>query len=89
MGTDICAVGTVWNRDTASLEPRVRGGVDPLTWRPGSGARQVRIGGGTPRSDGEVRVGYPKHVVQALNSGTPFCLCSRAHAVCAVQSLLL
>ena len=42
-----------------------------------------------PRSDGEVRVGFAKHVVQALNSGTPFCLCLRAHAVCTVQSLLL
>ena len=89
MGTDVHAVGTVGNRDGASLEPRMRGGVDPSTWRPGSGARQFQVGGGMPRSDGEVRVGFAKHVVQALNSGTPFCLCSRAHAVCAVQSLLL
>ena len=89
MGTDVRAVGTVGNRDGASLEPRVRGGVDPPTLRLGSGAQQVRVGGGTPRSDGEVRVGFAKHVVQALNSRTPFCLCSRAHAVCAVQSLLL
>ena len=82
MGTDVCAVGMVGNRDGANLEPRVRGGVDPPTWQPGSGARQVRVGGGTPRSDGKVRVGFAKHVVQALNSGTLFCLCSCAHAVC-------
>ena len=63
MGIDVRAVGTVGNRDGASLEPRVRGGVDPPMWRPGSGARQVRVGGGTPRSDGEVRIGFPKHVV--------------------------
>ena len=89
MGTAVRAVGTVGNRDGASLEPRVRGGVDPPTWRPGTGAWQVRVGGGTPRNDGEVRVGFAKHVVQTLNSGTPFRLCSRAHAVCAVRSLLL
>ena len=89
MGTNVHAVGTVGNRDGASLEPWVRGGVDPPTWRPGSGARQVRVGGGTLRSDSEVRVGFAKHVVQALNFETPFCLCSRAHAVCVVQSLLL
>ena len=89
MGTDVRAVGTVGNRDGASLEPRVRGGMDPPTWRPDSAAWQVRVGGGTPRSDSEVRVGFAKHVVQALNFGTPFCLCSRAHAVCTVQSLLL
>ena len=89
MGTDVRAVGTVGNRDGASLEPQVRGGVYPTTWRPGTGARQVWVRGGMPRSDGEVRVGFAKHVVQALNSRTPFRLCSRAHAVCAVRSLLL
>ena len=38
MGTDVLDVGTVGNRDGGSLEPRVRGGVGPPTWRPGSGA---------------------------------------------------
>ena len=89
MGTDVRVVGMVGNRDGASLEPQVRGGVYSTTWRPGTGAWQVRVRRETPRSDGEVRIGFAKHVVQALNSGTPFRLCSCAHAVCAVRSLLL
>ena len=89
MGTDIRAVGTVGNRDGANLEPRVQGGVDPPTWRLGSGAGQGWVRGGTPRSDGKVRVGCTNDVVHALNCETPFCLCSRAHAVCGVQSVLL
>ena len=84
MGTDVRAVGTVGNRDGARLERRVRGGVDPSTWRPGSGAGQGRVRGGTPRSDGEVRVGCAKDVIHALNCETPFCFCSHAHAVCGV-----
>ena len=51
MGTDFCAVGTVGNRDGGSLEPWVRGGVDPPTWRPGSGAGQGGVLEGTPRTD--------------------------------------
>ena len=89
MGINFCAVGTVGNRDGGSLEPRVRGGVDPPTWRPGSGAGQGRVLEGTPRTDGEVRVGCAKHVVHTLNRQTPFCFSSRAHALCGVQSVLL
>ena len=48
MGTDVLAVGTLGNRDGGSLEPQVRGGVDPPTWRPGSGAGQGRVREGTP-----------------------------------------
>ena len=47
MGTDFCAVGTVGNKDDGSLEPRVRGSVDPPMWRLGSGARQGRVLEGT------------------------------------------
>ena len=48
MGTDVRAVGMVGNKDGANLEPRMRGGVDPPTWRPDSGAGQGRVRGGTP-----------------------------------------
>ena len=89
MGTDVRAIGTVGNRDGGSLEPRVRGSVDPPTWRPGSGAGQGRVREGTPRTDGEVRVGCAKDVVHALNCDTPFCFSSRAHVLCGVQSVLL
>ena len=89
MGTDVGAVGTVGNRHGGTLEPQVRGGVDPPTWRPGSGARQGRIHEGTPRIDGEVRVGCTKDVVHALNRETLFCFSSRAHAVSGVQTVLL
>ena len=51
--------------------------MDPPTWRPGNGVGQGRVCGGTPRSDGEVRVGCAKDVVHALNCETPFCLYSR------------
>ena len=67
----------------------MRGGVDPSMWRPGSGAGQGLVRGETPRSDDKVRVGCAKDVVYALNCKTPFCLCSRAHAVCGVQRVLL
>ena len=89
METDVRAVGTVGNRDGGSLEPRVRGGVDPPTWRRGSGAGHGRIREGMPRPDGEVRVGCAKDVVHALNRDTPFCFSSCAHALCGVQSVLL
>ena len=48
MGIDFCAVGTVGNKDGGSLELRVRGGVDPPMWRPGSGAGLGRVLEGTP-----------------------------------------
>ena len=89
MGTDVRVVGTVGNRDGGSLEPWVRGGVDPPTWRPGSGAGQGRVREGTSRTDGEVRVGCAKDVVHELNRETPFCFSSRAHTLCGVQSILL
>ena len=89
MGTNVRAVGTVENRDGGSLEPRVRGGMDPPTWRPGSGARQGRVREGTPRTNGEVRVGCAKDVVHALNRETPFCFSLRTHTLCGVQSVLL
>ena len=63
MGTDVGAVGTVGNRHGGTLEARVRGGVDPPTWRPGSAARQGRVREGTPRTGGDVRVGCAKDVV--------------------------
>ena len=89
MGTDVRAIGTVGNRYGGSLEPRVRGGVDPPTWRPDSGARQGRVCEGKPQTDGKVRIGCAKDVVHALNRDTPFCFSSRAHALCGVQSILL
>ena len=81
MGTDIGAVGTVGNKHGGTLEARVRGGVDPPTWRPGSGAWQGRVREGTPRTDGEVRVGCAQDVVHALNLHTPFCFSLRSHVV--------
>ena len=47
MGTDVGAVGTVGNRHGGTLEAWVRGGVDALTWRPGSAARQDQVREGT------------------------------------------
>ena len=89
MGTNVGAVGTVGNRHGGTLEPRVRGGVDPPTWRPGSGAQQGWVREGTPRTNDEVRVGCAKDVVHALNRQTPFCFSSRSHAVSGVQAVLL
>ena len=57
MGTDVRGMGTVGNRDGGSVEVRVRGGVDPPTWPAGTGGRQGRVREGTPRTDGELRVG--------------------------------
>ena len=57
MGTDIRGLGTVGNRDGGSVEARVRGSVDPPTWPAGTGGRQGRVREGTPRTDGQVRVG--------------------------------
>ena len=81
MGTDVGAVGMVGNRHGGTLEARVRGGVDPPTWRPGSAARQGRVQEGTPRTGGDVRVGCAKDVVHALNLHTPFCFSLRGHAI--------
>ena len=89
MGTNVLAVGAVGNRDVGSLEPRVRGGVDPPTWRPGSGAGQGQIREGTPQTDREVRVGCAKDVVHTLNCQNHFCFSSRAHALCGVETVLL
>ena len=57
MGTDVHGLGTVGNRDGGSVEARVRGGVDPPTWPSGTIGRQDRVCEGTPRTDGQVRVG--------------------------------
>ena len=81
MGTDVGAVETVGNRHGGTLEARVRGGVDPPTWRPGSAARQGRVRKGTFRTGGDVRVGCAKDVVHALNLHTPFCFSLCGHAV--------
>ena len=89
MGTDVGAIGTVGNRHGGTLEPRVQGGVDPPTWRPGNGARQGWVREGTSQTDGEVRVGCAKDVVHALNRQTPFYFSSRAHAISGVQTVLL
>ena len=89
MGTDVGAVGMVGNRHGGTLEPRVRGGVDPPTWRPGTEGRQGWVCEGMPRTDGEVRVGCAKDVIHALNLDTPFCCSSRGHAVSCVHRVLL
>ena len=81
MGTDVGAVGRVGNRHGGTLEAWVRGGVDPPTWQPGSAARQGQVREGTPRTGGNVRVGYAKDVVHALNLHTPFCFSLRGHAI--------
>ena len=81
MRTNVGAVGTVGNKHGGTLEARVRGGVDPPTWQPGSAARQGRVWEGTPRTGGGVRVGCAKDVVHALNLHTPFCFSLCSHVV--------